>query len=56
MRPSGATLIKKSVLELGERSVRRARDADLDLASEVCAAARSVNAGQSCIAANASSS
>ena len=45
-------LIKKSVLELGGSDAYVVlEDADLDLASETCAAARLVNAGQSCIAA-----
>ena len=34
-----------------QRSVSRARDADLELAAEVCTKARLVNSGQSCIAA-----
>jgi succinate-semialdehyde dehydrogenase/glutarate-semialdehyde dehydrogenase len=45
-------LIKKSVLELGGSDPYVVlEDADLDLAVEVCAAARLVNTGQSCIAA-----
>jgi succinate-semialdehyde dehydrogenase/glutarate-semialdehyde dehydrogenase len=47
---AGAAL-KKSVLELGGSDAYLVlEDADIDQAAEVCAAARMVNAGQSCIA------
>jgi succinate-semialdehyde dehydrogenase/glutarate-semialdehyde dehydrogenase len=47
---AGAAL-KKSVLELGGSDAYLVlEDADIDRAAEVCAAARMVNAGQSCIA------
>jgi succinate-semialdehyde dehydrogenase / glutarate-semialdehyde dehydrogenase len=47
---AGAAL-KKSVLELGGSDAYIVlEDADIDQAAEVCAAARMVNAGQSCIA------
>jgi succinate-semialdehyde dehydrogenase/glutarate-semialdehyde dehydrogenase len=47
---AGAAL-KKSVLELGGSDAYLVlKDADIDQAAEVCAAARMVNAGQSCIA------